>query len=304
VNFFSELKRRNVYKVAVAYAIVGWLLIQIATQVFPFFEIPNWAVRLVVLAIVVGFPIALVMAWAFELTPEGIKRTEDIDLATQPRAKSHAWIYVAVIGALLSIALFFVGRYMGGNRSDSTIPQKSIAYMALLATRRQFDEMIAALLPVIDGDKDVPPFFRTISNAALANLYMAKGERTRALPLRARAEESRKALPNQEHLPLIDYTFFIQMEARFGDREAVEREVKEMFSETEKDKWQFPNAESAAAVGYMLLGDFDRALPLLQDALSRPSADSLTPGYLRLDPIWDPFRNDPRFQKLCEEKPK
>src|SRR5207248_2008768 len=113
VNFFSELKRRNVYKVAVAYAIVGWLLIQIATQVFPFFEIPNWAVRLVVLAIVVGFPIALVMAWAFELTPEGIKRTEDIDLATQPRAKSHAWIYVAVIGALLSIALFFVGRYMG-----------------------------------------------------------------------------------------------------------------------------------------------------------------------------------------------
>jgi hypothetical protein len=70
-NFFAELKRRNVYKVAVAYAIVGWLLVQVATQVFPFFEIPNWAVRLVVLAIVVGFPIALVIAWAFELTPEG-----------------------------------------------------------------------------------------------------------------------------------------------------------------------------------------------------------------------------------------
>src|SRR5438552_11359539 len=65
-NFFAELKRRNVYKVAVAYAIVGWLLVQVATQVFPFFEIPNWAVRLVVLAIVIGFPIALVIAWAFE----------------------------------------------------------------------------------------------------------------------------------------------------------------------------------------------------------------------------------------------
>ena len=73
-RFFAELKRRNVYKVAVAYAVVGWLLIQIATQVFPFFEIPNWAVRLVVLVIVVGFPIALVLAWAFELTPEGIRR--------------------------------------------------------------------------------------------------------------------------------------------------------------------------------------------------------------------------------------
>src|SRR5213078_2444922 len=76
-NFFAELKRRNVYKVAVAYAVVGWLLVQVATQVFPFFEIPNWAVRLIVLAIVIGFPIALVIAWAFELTPEGIKRAED-----------------------------------------------------------------------------------------------------------------------------------------------------------------------------------------------------------------------------------
>jgi hypothetical protein len=75
-NFFAELKRRNVYKVAVAYAVVGWLLVQVATQVFPFFEIPNWAVRLIVLLIVVGFPVALVIAWAFELTPEGLKRTE------------------------------------------------------------------------------------------------------------------------------------------------------------------------------------------------------------------------------------
>ena len=78
-NFFSELKRRNVYKVAIAYAVVAWLLIQIATQVFPFFEIPNWAVRLVVLAMTAGFPIALIIAWAFELTPEGLERTEDAE---------------------------------------------------------------------------------------------------------------------------------------------------------------------------------------------------------------------------------
>src|SRR5580693_8771257 len=113
-NFFAELKRRNVYKVAVAYAVVGWLLVQVATQVFPFFEIPNWAVRLVVLAIVIGFPIALVLAWAFELTPEGLKRTEDVDLS-RPQLKSQAWIYVAVIGAVLSIGLFFLGRYTAGN---------------------------------------------------------------------------------------------------------------------------------------------------------------------------------------------
>jgi hypothetical protein len=59
-NFFSELKRRNVYKVAVAYAVVSWLLVQVATQVFPFLEIPNWVVRLVIAIVVIEFPIALV----------------------------------------------------------------------------------------------------------------------------------------------------------------------------------------------------------------------------------------------------
>jgi hypothetical protein len=90
-NFFAELKRRNVYKVAVAYAIVGWLLVQIATQVFPFLEIPNWVVRLVIASVAIGFPIALVIAWAFELTPEGLKRTEDVDalLATNAGAAAH-----------------------------------------------------------------------------------------------------------------------------------------------------------------------------------------------------------------------
>src|SRR5476651_725735 len=105
-SFFAELKRRNVYKVAVAYAVVAWLLIQIATQVLPFFEIPNWGVRLVVILIALGFPIALVIAWAFELTPEGIKRTEDVDPAVETRTKSHAWIYVAIVAALMSIGLF------------------------------------------------------------------------------------------------------------------------------------------------------------------------------------------------------
>src|SRR5215216_3498783 len=94
-NLLAELKRRNVYKVAVAYAVVGWLLVQVATQVFPFFEIPNWAVRLIVLAIVIGFPIALVLAWAFELTPEGLKRTEDVDRARSARQpRRHTWIFV------------------------------------------------------------------------------------------------------------------------------------------------------------------------------------------------------------------
>src|SRR3954463_3701340 len=110
MSFFSELKRRNVYKVAVAYAVVAWLLIQVATQVFPFLEIPNWVVRLVIAIVVIGFPIALIVAWAFELTPEGLKWTEDVDPA-QKRTRTHAWIYIALIGVAISIGLFFAGRY-------------------------------------------------------------------------------------------------------------------------------------------------------------------------------------------------
>src|SRR5713101_4849214 len=130
-KFFAELKRRNVYKVAVAYAIIGWLLVQIATQVFPFLDIPNWVVRLVIVLVAVGFPIALVIAWAFELTPEGLKRTEDVDLAAQARTKSHAWIYIVIVGALLSVGLFMLGRYGFRNASSSAteLPAKSIAVL-------------------------------------------------------------------------------------------------------------------------------------------------------------------------------
>src|SRR5881227_843658 len=133
-NFFSELKRRNVYKVAVAYAIVGWLLIQIATQVFPFLEIPTWVVRLVIALVAIGFPIALAIAWAFEATPEGIKRTEVADaMPAVAGQKKHVWIYVVVIGAAISAALFFIGRYTASNRAAAAapneLPAKSIAVL-------------------------------------------------------------------------------------------------------------------------------------------------------------------------------
>ena len=136
-NFFAELKRRNVYKVAVAYAVVSWLLIQIATQVFPFFEIPNWVVRLVVLLIVIGFPIALIIAWAFELTPEGLKRTEAVDAVPSRRSAHRTWIYVVIIAGAISIGLFFMGRYTAGSkttprRSEAatvSLPSKSIAVL-------------------------------------------------------------------------------------------------------------------------------------------------------------------------------
>ena len=129
-NFFAELRRRNVYKVAAGYAVVGWLLIQVATQVFPFFEIPNWAVRLTVLLIAVGFPIALVIAWAFELTPAGIKRTEEADRVYPDRSRGRAWIYVVISAGLVSAGLFFLGRYTAPNENKiGNVPAKSIAVL-------------------------------------------------------------------------------------------------------------------------------------------------------------------------------
>ena len=129
-TFFAELKRRNVYKVAVAYAVIAWLLIQIASQVFPFFEIPNWAVRFVVLVIIIGFPIALILAWAFEVTPEGVKRTEAADAAHE-RSRGAIWIYIVAIGAALSVGLFVLGRYTAPNKQGgpAELPGKSLAVL-------------------------------------------------------------------------------------------------------------------------------------------------------------------------------
>jgi hypothetical protein len=79
-NFFAELKRRNVYRAAIAYAVVAWLLLQAASILFPTFEAPPWVMKVFVAVIVLGFPVALVFSWAFELTPEGLKRTEDVDV--------------------------------------------------------------------------------------------------------------------------------------------------------------------------------------------------------------------------------
>src|SRR5215467_9058356 len=133
-NFFAELKRRNVYKVGVAYIVAGWALSQGIAQVFPVFDVPNWAIRLLVMLIIAGLPVALVLAWMFELTPQGIKRTETADamLAGEKRTK-RAWIYVVIIGAAISIGLFFLGRYTAGNNGgvgfSNEVSNKSIAVL-------------------------------------------------------------------------------------------------------------------------------------------------------------------------------
>jgi TolB-like protein/Tfp pilus assembly protein PilF len=131
-NIFTELKRRNVYRAAVAYGVVAWFLTQLTTQVFPFFEIPNYAVRFVVVALAVGFPIAMLLAWVYEFTPEGIVRTEDLQPA-QARSSQRATgriLDFTIIGALLLvIAMLIVGRLPFYRQTGESITQKSIAVL-------------------------------------------------------------------------------------------------------------------------------------------------------------------------------
>jgi TolB-like protein/Tfp pilus assembly protein PilF len=131
-NIFTELKRRNVYRAAVAYGIVAWFFTQLTTQVFPFFEIPNSAVRFVVVALAVGFPIAMLLSWVYEFTPEGVVRTEDLDPAqakSAQRATGRILDFVIIGVLLMVIAMLFVGRLPFYRQTGELIPQKSIAVL-------------------------------------------------------------------------------------------------------------------------------------------------------------------------------
>jgi serine/threonine-protein kinase len=174
-NFFSELKRRNVFKVAVAYAVVAWLLMQIASQIFPFFEIPNWAVRLVVLLLIIGFPIALIIAWAFEATPEGIKRTQAADAAGQ-RSRGGAWIYIVLISAALSVGLFFVGRYTAG-RATPRPASAELQRGEQSETAAAIPGISIAVLPLLNesGDPKDEYFSDGLSEELIAALAQVSG---------------------------------------------------------------------------------------------------------------------------------
>jgi TolB-like protein/Flp pilus assembly protein TadD len=166
-RFLGELQRRNVYRVAVTYAVVSWVLIQIATQVFPFFEIPNWAVRVVVLLLVLGFPVALILAWAFELTPEGIKRTEDVPPHESIRHHTgRKLLALAAVAAAIAVGLFLV---QFARRTGTTANQDSAPALEVTGT---IPEKSIAVLPFgnLSGEQENAFFAVGIQEEILANL--------------------------------------------------------------------------------------------------------------------------------------
>src|SRR5450755_706723 len=169
-NFFAELKRRNVYKVAVAYAVVSWLLIQIATQVFPFFEIPNWAVRLVVLLLILGFPVALILSWVFELTPEGIKRESEVaHEQSKTRHTGRRIVGLTIVVAVIAAGLLVFQLL----RSKSAVtPRQSEAATGSAGPAAEIAAKSIAVLPFdnLSDDKSNAYFAEGIQDEILTRL--------------------------------------------------------------------------------------------------------------------------------------
>ena len=317
--FFGELKRRNVYKVAVAYAVVGWLLIQVATQVFPFLEIPNWTIRLVILVTAFGFPIALIIAWAFELTPEGIKRTEDADAARQ-HSRGSVWIAVVAIAAALSLGLFFLGRYTAGrntlrqNEAATAFSEKSIAVLPLVNTSGDpsneyfsdglSEELIAVLakIPELKVIGRSSSFFfkgKSVDSAAIghklgvANLIEGsvrkQGDRVRIVAELISAADGRSLWSDTYDRELKD-VFAVQAEIA----KSVAEQMKVKLLGERKQSDAAPSNENLAAHNAVLQADFyfqqltpesvRRAIQFLEEAVRLDPNYAL--AYAKLSQAW------------------
>jgi TolB-like protein len=121
-GFFEEVKRRKVYRVAVAYVIVAGGIIQIASAVFPAWELPNWSQRLVVVLLLIGFPMALILAWAFDVTPEGVRVTAPLpSLPAHRRGRRNLFILLAIGVVVSAITGFFVLPRASARKLDKSI---------------------------------------------------------------------------------------------------------------------------------------------------------------------------------------
>jgi len=134
MSFFSELKRRNVYRAAVLYAASAWLLVQVVTAVVPYFQIPEWVVRWIIVAAVIGFPFWLAFAWLYEFTPDGLKRESEIDPADSVAHQTGRKLDFIIIGVMaVAIVLLLTDRFVprrGVNQQvEVAIPERSIAVL-------------------------------------------------------------------------------------------------------------------------------------------------------------------------------
>jgi TolB-like protein len=166
---------------------------------------------------------------------------------------------------------------------------------------RDYGFLIATMKSMNLESNSYPPIINAANDVLLANLYFLNQERELAVQHARKAEREMQELRAKKLVLYELSASYIQMAARDGNRAEVQREIDYVFAKMGDNKWLSANAESWAAAGYALLGNLDKALPLLQDSLAKPNG--ITIAYLQLDPAWDGARNDPRFQKLLVKKP-
>jgi tetratricopeptide (TPR) repeat protein len=292
-TFFTELKRRRVYSVAVAYLVVTWLLIQVATQVFPFFSIPNWVVRLVVLLAIIGFPIAVVCAWAFELTPEGIKLEGNVD---------HK-IYRAG-------ALQLSGNLEAASKVLAAVPPEldpqgavSLQRCYLAMAMRQPEAALAVL-------SKAPAWLNTATDGLMMPATLWRGQalaarnendaaRSAFLEAKQAMEEKRRAAGESAGTE----SYLSLAYAGLGEKDAALQagrratELLPMSQDVLSGAWYLYQLAQIEAQ----FGETDSAIKHIEQLLAVPAGFYVSDPSLRTDPAWDSLRNDPRFQKLMSQ---
>ena len=148
-NLLTELKRRNVFRVAIVYIVVGWLTLQVAEIVLPAFDIPSWVLRAVVILLILGFPIALIFAWAFEMTPDGLKKEKDVDRSQSISPQTGRKLDFMIIGALVIGVGFLLYDKFILTGSESEVAQ-SYAADQTAATSTKVPEKSIAVLPFVN----------------------------------------------------------------------------------------------------------------------------------------------------------
>ena len=281
-SFFRELKQRNVYRVALGYGVVGWLVVQISATILPAYHAPDWILPMFITAVALGFPVALVLAWVFEVKGGVIEK-----------APESAGLLVAVNRRRV---LMLAAGWFGHQRTCGwgLLDLASVAQSSDLLQARQTQFHFTS-----EFDKGVTQVYLASTQRLNGNTAEAKVTATQA---RSTLEPLCKNQPDNDKFAAVLSVANAENESALKEVEDAMRVLPSI-----KDRVDGPAREEILALVQTIIGENSRAISTLTQLLQTPYSSwiygtSITPALLRFDPLWDPLRADLAFQKLCEEK--